>query len=221
MFLPKLYGSPEHDERQQPLSMFLLVDGDTGRHADSIKAMVDLIQAGLRPQDSLRIAVFDEEPVGQTIMPLPIYSPLLPLHPRTPLKDALKVCLGNIDLYATNSLKVAVILVHKESYGSCVSTKELRDSAQKWDLRIFAITLKDTEQKHKDFIHQIGTALAAATVWVLNGLVDDPAPSRRSTMNMLKTLSASSGGKVCCAGDNAAAIDCVDQISSEIDHLAE
>lgn len=221
ILLPKLYGSPEHDERQQSLSLFLLVDGDSGRHADSIKAVMDLFQAQLRPQDSLRIAIFDKEPDGRATKPLPINSPLLPLLPRTPLKDALEVCLGNIDLYATKSLKVAVILVHEESYRSWVSTKELQDLAKKWNVRIYAITLNDTEQKHNNFIHRIGTALAAATVWVLDGLADGSAPSHHSTTNMLKTLSASSGGKVCCAGDNSEAIDCADHIYSEIDHLAE
>lgn len=131
------------------------------------------------------------------------------------------MCFGNIDLYPTKSLKVAVILIHEESYRSWVATKELRDSAQKWDVRIYAITLKDIEQGHKGFLHCIGTALAAATVWVLDGLADDPAPSRRSTFKMLRILTGSSGGKVCGAGDQSAVIDCADQISSEIDRLAK
>ncbi len=214
MILPELYCAPNDVQRRQPISLFVLVDGDSGRYADSMSEVVDLFRAGMRRQDLLRIALFDKMPDKQTTAPLPIESPILPLLPRTPLKDAVEVCLGNMNLYPNENAKAIVILLRDESYGSWISTRRLEKSAQKLGVRICAITLEEAE--HKKLLHRIGAALTWPVISMFDDLADNPVPSRSSTHHMLSALSASSGGTICRARDESAVIGCADQIFAEI-----
>jgi hypothetical protein len=201
-----------------PIVLFLLVDGSDKRHTDAALSAVGLFGAKLQRQDSYQILVFDKEPNSNRILdPLPVDSPFLPLRPRLPMRDAISKCLDAFARYPRQSEKVIVIFVDEESYASWISKRQLLESSRKSGAIIYGIIQSERNgDERKGFIHRMWNAIADAGIWMLDGLTDNPVPSRKNTHDLLDTISIRSGGKICSAAGAATMLKCAQKISDEI-----
>jgi hypothetical protein len=134
-----------------------------------------------------------------------------------PFREAMQVCFAELATLPPETARAMVIIVHEESYPSWVYTKWVMESVRQSGVRIYAISLaKRSSGERLGLFLRTGRALRDGMVWMIEGFMEALPPTRRSTSNMLKILSASSGGRFFTAGNEFAVLACAGEITAGI-----
>jgi hypothetical protein len=176
-------------------TVLLLVDGTSGTYAEAVATVVKRLKSELDGRVSLQIAQFDAEPARKNRRdPRNFGVDDMPLAPRTPLRDAILLCLEALESAPPRNEAVLVVVAGDESYSSWISDERIAEVVQRCEIVVHAIQLPPDKPKRP--VLDMGLRIA-------DGFVQGPIATRARTSRLLARLADASGGTFSSSADPA------------------
>jgi VWFA-related protein len=196
-----------------PVAATLLVDGNA--RPEPVKAVSSVLAASLKSNQPLLVARFDAEPEPAPAGPSRDRDDIriLPLRPRTALRDALSILINRMEPNGAEVKRALIIVAEAATYRSPRSRGPILEAAQEKGVSIYAIRLEPPDTSRTGGNRAL-RALRGALVWTID-LFDD-LQSPEETQKELERLTDGSGGDTCAAASTEAAEACARSFAEEI-----
>lgn len=203
-------------ECEEPLAPVILVaDGGSGWPGQAANEIVAELRAVVGSCHGLQLARFDAEPVLQHGFSVSgANRDLVVVRPRTPMREVMEA--GLVRLRAAPPPRTMVVIAHEQFYPTTVSVHRLIELARRSETRVYSIHLASKRSGGGGF-RRLGRSLRNGIVYLVEALgLEERGYSARDTERLFRVMAEATGGKLCIAAGERAAIDCAKLVASEI-----